>query len=227
MRATLSILLIVVMLALVEGPAGAQQSKKIPRIGILSIGTDNPSVDAFRKGLHELGWVEGQNIAIEYRWAKGNEDRLPALAAQLVDANVDIIVSTSPRATLAARQLTRNIPIVETFVGRKRVELAHELAHPGRDVTGVSSMPRELGGKRLELLKEIIPKISRVAVLSNIIGSNAAQDRSIKDIDAVARSLGVQIQILNVTKGGQIENAFTPMARGRVGALTVLTQSMF
>src|SRR5215510_1524350 len=223
MRATLSILLIVVMLALVEGPAGAQQSKKIPRIGILSIGTDNPSVDAFRKGLHELGWVEGQNIAIEYRWAKGNEDRLPALAAQLVDTNVDIIVSTSPRATRAARQLTKNIPIVETFVGRKRVELAH----PGSDVTGVSSMPRELGGKRLELLKEIIPKISRVAVLSNIIGSNAAQDQSIKDIDAVARSLGVQMQILNVTKREEIENAFTSMARGRVGALTVLTQGMF
>src|SRR5215475_10613957 len=228
MKATLSVLLVVAILALTPYLTHAQQlAKKIPRIGILSLRGPGPSIDAFLKGLHELDWVEGQNIAIEYRWAKGNEDRLPALAAQLVDANVDIIVSTSPRATLAARQLTSNIPIVETFVGRKRVELAHELAHPGRDVTGVSSMPRELGGKRLELLKEIIPKISRVAVLSNIIGSNAAQDPSIKDIDAVARSLGVQIQILNVTKPEEIENAFASMVRGKVGGLTVLTQAMF
>jgi putative tryptophan/tyrosine transport system substrate-binding protein len=216
-------ILIITLLALTEGFAAAQQPKKIPRIGILSPGGRSPAIDAFLKGLRELGWVEGQNITIEYRWADGNEDRLPALAAQLVHANVDIIVSTSPRGTRAVRQLTKNIPIVETFVGRKRAELAH----PRSDVTGVSSMPRELGGKRLELLKEIIPKISRVAVLSNIIGSNAAQDPSIKDIDAVARSLGVQIQTLNVTKPEEIENAFASMVRGKAGALSVHTQAMF
>src|SRR5215471_305345 len=200
-----------------------QPTRKVPRISVLSPATRNPAIDAFLKGLRELGWVEGQNIAIEYRFGDGNEDRLPALAAQLVNANVNIIVSTDPRGTWAARQLTKNIPIVETFIGRKRVELAH----PQRDVTGVSSMPRELGGKRLELLKEIIPKISRVAVLSNIIGSNAAQDPSIKEIDAVERSLGVQIQILNVKKPEEIENAFASMVRGKVGGLTVLTQGMF
>jgi putative ABC transport system substrate-binding protein len=217
-------ILIGVMLLALSFPAHAQQpAKKIPRIGILTIASRNPALDAFRQALRELGWVEEQNIAIEYRFADGNEDRLPALAAQLVHANVDIIVSTSSRATLAARQLTKNIPIVETFVGRKRVELAH----PGRNVTGVSSMPRELGGKRLELLKEIIPKISRVAVLSNIIGSNADQDPSIKDINAVARSLGVQIQTLNVTKPEEIENALASMVRGKAGALSVHTQAMF
>ena len=222
MRATLSILLIVVMLALVEGPAGAQQSKKIPRIGILSIGTDNPSVDAFRKGLHELGWVEGQNIAIEYRWAKGNEDRLPALAAQLVDANVDIIVSTSSRGTRAARQLTKNIPIIETFVGMERMM---NLDHPSGNVTGVSSMPPELGGKRLELLKEIIPRISRVAVLANV--ENVDRHKDIKEIESVARSLRVQLQILNVKNPDEIQYAFSAMVKGKAHALTVLTQGMF
>src|SRR5215510_4145604 len=218
MRATLSILLIVVMLALVEGPAGAQQSKKIPRIGILSIGTDNPSVDAFRKGLHELGWVEGQNIAIEYRWAKGNEDRLPALAAQLVQANVDIIVSASPRGTRAARQLTKNIPIIETFVGMERMM---NLDHPSGNVTGVSSMPPELGGKRLELLKEIIPRISRVGALANVANvENVDRHKDIEEIESVARSLRVQLQILNVKKPEEIENAITAMARGKVGAFT-------
>jgi putative ABC transport system substrate-binding protein len=201
----------------------AQQPKKVPVIGILNVETGNPSLDAFRQGLHEFGWVEGQNVAIEYRDADGNEERLPALASQLVDASVDIIVSTSPRATLAARQLTKNIPIVETFVGRGRVNLAQ----PGRNARGVSSMPEELGGKRLELLKEIIPRISRVAVLSNIIDINPAQQASVKEIDAVARSLRVQIQILTVKKPDEIKNAFASMVRGKVGALTVLTQSIF
>ena len=203
-------------------PAHAQQPMKIPRIGILSIGTHSPSIDAFLKGLHELGWVKGQNIAFEYRWANGNEERLPALAAQLVDANVDIIVSTSPRGTRAARQLTKNIPIIETFVGMERMM---NLDHPSGNVTGVSSMPPELGGKRLELLKEIIPRISRVAVLANV--ENVDRHKDIKEIESVARSLRVQLQILNVKKPEEIENAITAMARGRVGAFTVLTQGMF
>ena len=225
MRATQSILLIVVMLALIEGPAGAQQSKKIPRIGILNVGSRNPALDAFLKGLHELGWVEGQNIAIEYRLADGNEDRLPALAAQLVNANVDIIVSTSPRGTRAARQLTKNIPIIETFVGMERMM---NLDHPSGNVTGVSSMPPELGGKRLELLKEIIPRISRVGALANVANvENVDRHKDIEEIESVARSLRVQLQILNVKKPEEIENAITAMARGKVGAFTVLTQGMF
>jgi ABC-type uncharacterized transport system substrate-binding protein len=212
------------MLLALSFPAHAQQqAKRVPRIGILTIASRNPGLDAFRQGLHEFGWVEGQNVAIEYRFANGNEERLPALAAQLVDASVDIIVSTNPRATLAARQLTKNIPIVETFVGRGQVNLAQ----PGRNATGVYSMPRELGGKRLELLKEIIPRISRVAILSNIIDIGPAQEASVKEMGAVARSLGVQLQILNVKNPEEIKNAFTAIARGKVGALTVLTQSIF
>jgi ABC-type uncharacterized transport system substrate-binding protein len=212
--------LVGVMLLALSFPADAQQPKKVPRVGVLSIGSRAPNIDAFLKGLRELGWVEGQNIAIEYRWAKGNEDQLPALATQLVDARVDIIVSTNARVTRAVRQLTKSIPIVDTFVGPLRVNLAH----PDRNVTGVSSMPRELGVKRLELLKEIIPRISRVAFLANVV--NPAQELLIKEVDAVARSLGVQIRILNVKKPEEIKNAFKAMAREGVGALIVSTQGM-
>jgi putative ABC transport system substrate-binding protein len=203
--------------------ADAQQpAKKIFRLGILTVGIA-PSIGAFLQSLQELGWVEGQNIAIVYRSADGNEERLSVVASQLVQANVDIIVSTSFRGTVAARQVTKNVPIVTTTFGDRVINLDD----PEANITGVSVMPRELGGKRLELLNEIIPKISRVAVLSNIIGSNAAQEPSIKNIDAVARSLGVQMQILNVTKPEEIENAFASMARGKADTLLVTTSAMF
>jgi putative ABC transport system substrate-binding protein len=209
-------------------PADAQQPvKKIPQIGILNVASRNPAVDAFLKGLHELGWVEGKNIAIEYRFGDGNEDRFPALAGQLVQANVDIIVSTSPRGTDAARQLTKNIPIVETFVNVGRLM---NLDHPSGNVTGVSFMSRELHGKRLELLKEIIPRISRVAVLRNVVnpGASKAPGPGItRRLMGVAQSLGVQIQILNVKKPDEIENAFASMARGKADALLVTSPAMF
>jgi ABC-type uncharacterized transport system substrate-binding protein len=202
-------------------PNEVRQTTKIPRIGILSPGGRGPAIDAFLKGLHEFSWVEGQTIVIEYRFADGNEERLPALAAQLVRANVDIIVSTSPRATVAARQLAENIPIVATFFGSGIMNLDH----PTRNVTGLYFMPPELGGKRLELLKEIIPGISRVAALANVV--NVDREPAIKEISAIARSLGVQLQILNVKKSEEIKNAFSVMASGKVDALTVLTQGMF
>src|SRR5262245_12861966 len=220
MNRKLFVFLLLTPLLVLVHIAAAEQPKKVPRIGVLTPGNRSPAIDAFLKGLRALGYVEGQNIAVEYRFGDGNEDRLPALAAQLVDATVDIIISTSPRATFAVRQLTKSIPIIETFVGPLHVNLAH----PDRNVTGVSSMPRELSGKRLEVLNEIIPGIPRVAVLAN--GVSAAQETMIKEVDAVARSLGVQIQILNVKKAEEIKNAFTAMARGRVGALIVFPQAM-
>jgi putative ABC transport system substrate-binding protein len=212
--------LIIVLLALNKGFAAAQQPGKIPRLGILTVGTA-PSIGAFLQGLHELGWVEGQNIAIVYRSADGNEKRLSVVASQLVQANVDIIVSTSSRGTLAARQVTRNIPVVATFIEERLINLHR----PEGNITGVSSMPRELGGKRLELLKEIIPEISRVAILANVV--DPTQVKPIKKIDAVARSLSVQIQILNVKKPEEIENAFASMVREKADALSVLTPAMF
>ena len=197
-----------------------QQPKKIPRIGFLSDGRVNPAPGPFRQGLHDFGWVEGKNIVIEYRSADGNEDRFPALAAELLRTNVDIIVATNGRAIRAVRQLTENIPIVCIFMGPR----ISNLAHPTRNVTGLYFMPPDLGGKRLELLKEITPRISRVAVLANV--PNVYREPSIEKIDAVAHSLGVQLQIINVKKPGEIKNAFASMGREKAGALLVLTQGM-
>ena len=208
------------MLIALSLPAAAQQSKKVPRIGILTTGTA-PSIGAFLQGLHDLGWVEGQNIVIVYQSADGNEERLSVVASQLVQAKVDIIVSTSSRGTFAAQQVTKNIPIVATFVEGRLMKLDH----PDANITGVSSMPRQLGGKRLELLKEIIPGISRVAVLTNVV--NPAQVRTSKEMSAVSQYLGVQIQILNVKKPEDIENAFASMVRGRADALSVQTPAIF
>ena len=211
-----------------------QPLKKIPRIGFLTVGRVNPGTGltaltdkttgaVFREGLHDLGWVEGKSIVIEYRSAHGNEDRLPVLAAELLRTNVDIIVATNSRVTRAVRQLTENIPIVNTFIGPRDTLI--NLAHPTRNVTGLYFMSPRLGGKRLELLKEIIPRISRVAVLANV--DTVDRDPSIKEINIVARSLRVQLQMLNVKKPEEIENAFASVIRGKSGALTVQTQGMF
>ena len=170
-----------------------QPPNKIPRIGFLTDGRVNPAPGPFRQGLRDLGWVEGKNIVIEYRFADGNEDRLPGLAAQLVHANVDIIVSTGLRATVAARQVTKNIPIVATFVGERL-----NLAHPEQNVTGVSAMPRELAGKRLELLKEVVPTATRVAVLAN--PSNGSHAAFARDLKVAGRTLGTQLQVVEATE---------------------------
>jgi putative ABC transport system substrate-binding protein len=212
-----------VMLLIVSFPAEAQQLKKVPRIGILSPGSGSREIDAFRQSLRELGYVEGQNIAFEHRWTQENENRLLSFAAdELLHLNVDIVVTTSVRATIAARRLTKETPIVATVIPGP-YGLVESLGQPGGNVTGLSFMRPELGGKRLELLKEVIPGLSRVAVLSNV--SNI-DERQIKEIEPVAQSLGVQLQILNVKKPEEIENAFSLMTRGKAGAITVLTQRM-
>jgi putative tryptophan/tyrosine transport system substrate-binding protein len=227
MKQKIMVVTLGVMLLAVSLPAKAQQPKKVPRIGILNIGCCNSDLDAFRQGLREFGWVEGKNVAIEYRLGDGNEDRFPSLAAQLVQANVDIVVSTNPRGTDAARQLTKNIPIVETFVSEGRLM---NLGHPSGNVTGVSFMSRELHGKRLELLKEMIPRISRVAVLRNVVNPGATKATgpgTTRRLMGVAQSLGVQIQSLNLKKPDEIENAFASMARGKADALLVTSEGMF
>jgi putative tryptophan/tyrosine transport system substrate-binding protein len=219
MRAIFPLVLIITLLALTGGSARAQQPKKIPRIGILSPGSGNPAIDAFRQGLQELGWVEGENIAIEYRWAEGNEDRLWALADELLRTNVDIIVATSARGAHAAHRLTKTTPIVTTGASDPVGSgLVKSLGQPEGNLTGLSSRALELGGKRLELLKEIIPGTSRVAVLAHVV--NIDWETSIKEIEAVAQSLGVQLQILNVKTPDEIPNAFSAMLGRKAGALT-------
>ena len=152
-------------------PAAAQQPKKVPRIGYLSVvdpASDSARAEAIRLALRERGYIEGQNIAIEYRYAEGKLDRFPELAAELVRLKVDIIVvAGGDRLILAAKNATKTIPIVMVGGGVDPVEagLVESLARPGGNVTGITNLTRELGGKRLELLKEAVPKVARVAVL--------------------------------------------------------------
>jgi putative ABC transport system substrate-binding protein len=209
--------------------AEAQQVGKVPRIGILW--AYSPSVvslfsEAFRQSFRGLGYVEGRNIALEERWAEGRFDRLPSLAAELVRLNVDIIVTASTPAVQAAQEATRTIPIVMTLV-TDPVEsgVVTSLARPGGNVTGLSLMHPELSGKRLALLKEVIPKISRVAVFWS--SSTPSYPLVLRETEAAARALGVQLQVVEVRGPTDFDSAFSAIARGRAGALVVLPDAMF
>ncbi len=209
--------------------ADAQQAGNVPRIGFLSLTSpsDRPLLfDAFRQGLRELGWVEGQNIVIAYRYAEGRVDRLPGLAAELVRIKVDVIVSWGTQGVTAARNATETIPVVMIAVRDPvGIGLMASLARPGGNVTGVSGYAGlEIVAKQLELLKEIVPKIRRVAILSN--PTNAYHQLAIKEVNVVARSLGVQLQLLEARGPNEFDGAFAAMAKERVGALLVLSDAM-
>jgi putative ABC transport system substrate-binding protein len=209
--------------------AEAQQVWKVPRIGILwsfSPTIAAPFADAFRQGLRGLGYVEGQNIALEERWAEGRFDRMASLAAELVRLNVDILVTASTPGAQAAQQATRTIPIVMTLVSDP-VEsgLVANLARPGGNTTGISFMHPELSRKRLELLKEVIPKVSRVAVLSNPSNPNAKP--LLRETEAAARDLRVQLQVVEVRGSAQLDTAFSAMTRDRASALVVMPDVLF
>ena len=190
-------LVAIILLATVPR-AGAQQQPKIPRIGFLaSFGAGpDPRSQALRQGLRELGYAEGKNITIEYRYAAGDSDRLIEFAAEFVRLKVDVIVSGSTIAVRAAKDLTKTIPIVMTGTGDPvGTGLVASLAHPGGNVTGLSSVGPDLNTKRLELLKETVVKASRVAVLFN--GANPSNVSALKEVEVAARALGVQIQSLD------------------------------
>ena len=224
-------LAVVLAVSLILAPLAAQgqQAGRVPRIGYL--GTRTPSdfgLDAFRQGLRELGWVEGQNIVIDYRFAEGRLDRLPDLAAELVRLKVDIIVAHSTPGAAAAKNATETIPIVMTVVGDPvGLGLIASLARPGGNATGLSFsvVGLEIIGKQLELLKETVSKIRRMAILSN--AANPIQPLAIRDVNVAARSLGVQLQLLEVRGPNEFDSAFAAMAKERVGALLVVADSMF
>ena len=209
--------------------AEAQQPAKVPRIGFLSARppTDNPYfIDSFRQGLRELGYVEGQNIAIEYRFAAGRPERLPALAAELVRLKVDVIVTGGPPAPEAAKQATGTIPIVFAVAADPvAVGLVASLARPGRNITGLASISPELIGKQLELLKEVVPNISRVAVLQN--PSNDSHPHTLRQAEGAARGLGVQLQIVQARTPPEIDAAFAAMRSQRAGGILVLRDPLF
>ena len=208
----------------------AQQPAKVHRIGFLS--TSSPSdprmqrrLEAFRQGLRELGYVEGQNIAIESRWAEGKYDRLPDLAADLVRLKVDVIVAAAAPAIQAAKQATRTIPIVMAIViDPVATGFVTSLARPGGNVTGLSNMAPELVGKQMELLKEVVPKVSRVALLWN--PANPGNPPLLREAEVAAGALGVRLQPLEARGPGEIDSAFAAMTRQRAGAVIVLVDSM-
>jgi len=204
--------------------AEAQQSAKIPRIGYLvgaSLSGTSARIEAFRQGLRELGYVEGKNIVIEYRYAEGKLDRLPALVAELVRLKVDVIVANGPPSTRAAKEATVTIPIVMAQdsdpVGSGFVA---SLARPGGNITGLATLAPELSGKRLELLKEIIPKLSRVAVFgTSTLPGNAQR---LKEVELAAGALKVQLQYLDVLDLKDIEIAFRAASKGRADAVLMM-----
>jgi putative ABC transport system substrate-binding protein len=211
------------------GTARAQAPAKVRRIGLLTAISPSEAaswLQAFRQGLRDLGWVEGKNLTIEYRYAEGRSDRLPELAADLVRLKVDIIVASAATAALAAQKATRTIPIVVAAAGDPvALGLAESLARPGGNVTGLSQMGQELIGKRVELLKEMVPKLSRVAVIWN--PQNSASTLSWKEIQPPARQLGVQLQSLEVRSPDEFNKAFEAATQARAGALYVTGDPLF
>src|SRR5436309_3772672 len=226
-KAVFSIPFVVVLLA-VAVIAEPQQPKKVPRIGFQSAASPSamtPRADAFRQGLRDLGYVDGKNIVIEWRYAEGKLDRLPALAAELVRLKVEVIVASAPPPTRSAKQATATIPIVMSYdddpVGNGFVA---SLARPGGNITGLATLAPELSGKQLELMKEIVPRLSRLAVLGSSTRSGNAQ--SVKETELAAGAFGVKLQYLDLRGPKDIETAFRAASNGRADAVLVLTSSV-
>jgi putative ABC transport system substrate-binding protein len=206
--------------------AEAEQSKKVARIGYLSVlspASDSARIEAFRQGLRQSGYTDGQNIAIESRYAEGKLNRLPDLAGELVRLKVDVIVVGGSTATRAAKNATTEIPIVMAH-GSDPVELGYvtSLARPGGNITGLTHLAPELGGKRLELLKEIIPRLSLVAVLTD--PGTGGHGPQIKELEIAAPVLGLQLRPVKARTPSELESAFSEMTAGRAQALIVLQQ---
>ena len=209
--------------------AKAQQTGNIPRIGFLSAAPLSSIVartEAFRKGLRDLGYVEGRNIAIEFRAADDKWDRLPALAAELVRLPVAVIVTAEGPAALAARRITRTIPIVMGQSGDPvAMGVVTSLAHPGGNVTGLTTLSTDLPAKQVDILKEAVPKLSRLAVLSN--PANSLSIAALGHANAAVRALGLQIQPVDVREPKEFDGAFVAITRARADALLVLPDPMF
>jgi putative tryptophan/tyrosine transport system substrate-binding protein len=203
----------------------AQEPPRVWRIGFLGPGSSSsgdPRVEALRRGFRELGYAEGQNLAFEFRWADGNANRLPQLAAELARLKVDTIVTQGTQATDAARRAVTTIPIVFAVAGDPvGTGLVTSLARPGGNVTGLTDIAPDIVGKRLELLREAVPGISRVAVLWNPANSTAAPQ--MKDTDTAARSVGISVRSLELADVSRLESAFTAAVQGHAQALIVLS----
>ena len=232
MRAKCACLAVALALGLLGAPLAAEaQPGKVFRIGILAtVSPGDPAGarlwEAFFQGLRELGYVEGQNIAVERRFSEGKAERLPDLAAELVRLKVDVIVAGGSPPPIAAKRATGTIPIVMTNQSDPAGSgLVASLARPGGNITGLSLLSPELVGKQLELLKEVIPRVSRVAVLRN--PTNETHALSLKELEDAARSLRVQLQMFQARDPDEFDRAFVAMARERVRTLLILGDPMF
>ena len=224
MKKKITVLTLSAMLFALCSAVEAQQPVKVPRIGYLFTGLLPPK--EFLQALRELGYVEGRNIAVEFRAAEGKEERLPVLAAELVSLNVDVIVAPGTAPAQAARQATKTIPIV--YMGGAdpvAIGLVASLARPGGNVTGITSLSRELTGKRLELLKETFPNTLVVAVLTR--GVNPVTTELLKDTEAAAKVLRLRLQILEVRGPNDFDKAFSAITKERAGALIELPSPLF
>jgi putative ABC transport system substrate-binding protein len=223
--------IVTLILSLLAAPltSSAQQAAKVPRLGLLIPGSSSafaPRIEAFRHGLRDLGYVEGRNITIEYRFAEGQYDRLPELVAELIRLHVDIMVTDGEEAILAAQHATTTIPIVMAVssdpVG---IGFVASLARPGGNITGLSFMLTEVSGKRLELLQEAVPKLSHVAVLWNPTNPNSTL--GFKETQTAAHALGLPLQSLEVRGPDEFDQAFAAMTREHADALVVLSNPLF
>jgi putative ABC transport system substrate-binding protein len=211
--------------------ARGQQVGKVPRIGYLSPGSASPGPlayhDEFQRGLRELGYVEARNIVIEYRFADGKFDRLAALAAELVQLNVDVIVSVVTQASVAAKNATRTIPIVIVSVGDPvGAGLVASLARPGANVTGTSGMTTEVVGKSLGLFKQTVPKVSPMAVLWNP-NNVVYQGQMLRETEVTAQTLGIQLQMFGARGPDEFDRTFAAIASARAASLLVLPDPVF
>ena len=229
MKRKITVLTLCAMLFALCVSAEAQPPGKIPTIGFLGNSTaalEENLVEPFRQGLRELGYVEGKNILIEYRWAEGKYERFPALIAELVAQKVDIIVTAGTPAALAVKKAAPSIPLVMAAAGDPiGTGLIESLAHPGGNITGLSGMAVDLEGKRIELLREVIPKLSHVAVFWN--PTSPLQVNSEKEVQAAARAFKMKVLSLGVQSPAQFDNAFATIRRERPGALLALADRLF
>jgi putative tryptophan/tyrosine transport system substrate-binding protein len=205
--------------------ARAQQSARVRRLGVLSQGSASahptPLFQAFRQSLRDLGWVEGQNLTIEWRFSEGSDEPLPRLAAELVRLSIDIIVATPARPALAAKEATSTIPVVFLQVPDPvELGIVANLARPGANVTGLSSIASDLSGKRLALLKEFMPAVSRVAVLWNRPSQGSAL--VVRDMELASKQIGLELEDIGVSTNGELKDAFESAARARVAAVMVI-----
>ena len=223
------IAILTILVASSIGLAAGESADKIPRIGILFIGgRDQPHLETFKQGLRERGYTEGKNIVLDYRYAEGKVDRLPSLANELVQLKVNVIVTTSGNSARAAAGATRTIPIVlTTGADPIKAGLAESLAKPGRNITGLSIIEEDLSGKRVEILKETFPKMTRLAYLWNPLavaysGGPTSGNPSYDEAEKITKTLGVQLLPYRVRSLDEIEKAFVDMAKVRPQALLVL-----